>query len=122
MNEDNVEAPPMADPPQTEEPGCLRVHHHARTWHLEKEPTIVRDLVMLADLSADDDIGLSACHSIGRLQNKPENCDVPIEVSGELPNAYEHEQYLMLRDENKALVKQISTLKEKVQKLKDQEN
>ncbi|KAF6135285.1 hypothetical protein GIB67_021647, partial [Kingdonia uniflora] len=87
MNEDNVEPPPMADPPQTEvsqnyketavpidnsylpdrsmllsfkfyrvrsiylgqEPSCVRVYHHAPVWHLEKEPTIVRGLVMLAD-------------------------------------------------------------------------
>ncbi|KAF6158550.1 hypothetical protein GIB67_040064, partial [Kingdonia uniflora] len=74
------------------------------------------------DLSVDDDIGLSACHPIGRLRNKPDNCDIPMEVSGELPNVCEHEQYLMLRDENKALVGQISALKEEVQKLKDQKN
>ncbi|KAF6171723.1 hypothetical protein GIB67_007244 [Kingdonia uniflora] len=43
-----------------------------------------------------------------------------MEVSGELPNVCEHEQYLMLRDENKALVEQISALKEEVQKMKDQ--
>ncbi|KAF6159234.1 hypothetical protein GIB67_032005 [Kingdonia uniflora] len=86
MSEDNVEAPPMVDPPQTEvsqkqkeivapiddtylpdrnlllifkfhqarsiylgqKSGCFRVHHHAPTWHLEKEPTFVRDLAMLA--------------------------------------------------------------------------
>ncbi|KAF6143292.1 hypothetical protein GIB67_039075 [Kingdonia uniflora] len=85
MNEDNVEAPPMSEEPQTEvsqkdivapidntyspdrsfllsfkfhraksiylgqEPGCLRVYHHASTWHLDKEPSIIRDLVMLKD-------------------------------------------------------------------------
>ncbi|KAF6142956.1 hypothetical protein GIB67_003912 [Kingdonia uniflora] len=53
VNEENVEAPPMADPPQTEEPDCLRVHHHALTWHLEKESTIVRDLVILADIDSE---------------------------------------------------------------------
>ncbi|KAF6147052.1 hypothetical protein GIB67_036771 [Kingdonia uniflora] len=36
------------EPNQLKKPGCLCVHHHAPTWHLEKEPTIVRDLVMLA--------------------------------------------------------------------------
>ncbi|KAF6150226.1 hypothetical protein GIB67_000100 [Kingdonia uniflora] len=39
-----------------QEPGCLRVHHHAPTWHLEKEPTIVRDLVMLAGLDKISEI------------------------------------------------------------------
>ncbi|KAF6148721.1 hypothetical protein GIB67_019329 [Kingdonia uniflora] len=94
MNEDNVEASTMFDPPQTEEsqkqkettapiddtyppdrssllsfkfhrarsiylgqePGCLCVHHHTPTWHLEKEPTIVRDLVMLASLDRISEI------------------------------------------------------------------
>ncbi|KAF6168087.1 hypothetical protein GIB67_011472, partial [Kingdonia uniflora] len=92
MNEDNVEAPPMSEEPQTElsqeeiaapiddtyppdrslllnfkfhrarsiflgqEPGCLRVHHHAPTWHLDRESTIVRDLVMLADLDRINEI------------------------------------------------------------------
>ncbi|KAF6154392.1 hypothetical protein GIB67_008801 [Kingdonia uniflora] len=72
------------------------------------------------DLSANDAIGLSTCHPIGRVQSKPDNCDVPMEVSRELPNVCEHEKYLMLRDENKALVEQISVLKEEVQKMKDQ--
>ncbi|KAF6167253.1 hypothetical protein GIB67_043114 [Kingdonia uniflora] len=72
------------------------------------------------DLSADDDIGLSACHPIGRVRSKSNNCDVPMEVSGEVPNVCEREQYLMWRDENKVLVEHISALKEEVQKMKDQ--
>ncbi|KAF6155652.1 hypothetical protein GIB67_034747 [Kingdonia uniflora] len=32
----------------SQEPGRLRVHHHAPTLHLQKKPTIVRDLIMLA--------------------------------------------------------------------------
>ncbi|KAF6164961.1 hypothetical protein GIB67_005330 [Kingdonia uniflora] len=56
MNQDNVEVPPMSEEPQTEEPGCLRVHHHAPTWHLDKEPTIVQDLVMLAGLDRISEI------------------------------------------------------------------
>ncbi|KAF6174747.1 hypothetical protein GIB67_031271, partial [Kingdonia uniflora] len=38
------------------EPCCLCVHHHAPTWHLDKEPTIVRDLVMLAGLDRISEI------------------------------------------------------------------
>ncbi|KAF6146953.1 hypothetical protein GIB67_036672, partial [Kingdonia uniflora] len=38
------------------EPGCLRVHHHAPTWHLDKEPTIVLDLVILAGLDKISEI------------------------------------------------------------------
>ncbi|KAF6164958.1 hypothetical protein GIB67_005327 [Kingdonia uniflora] len=56
------------------------------------------------DLSADEDIGLSACHPIGRVRSKSNNCDIPMEVSEELPNVYEHEQYHMLREENKLAV------------------
>ncbi|KAF6164684.1 hypothetical protein GIB67_033900 [Kingdonia uniflora] len=123
MNEGNADASPTAHPPQTEvsqnqkettapindtyspdrslllsfkfhrarsiylgqEPDCLRVHHHARTWHLDKEPTIVQDLLCLQ-----------------------------MELSREPPNVGEHEQYLMLRDENKALMEQISALNEEI--------
>ncbi|KAF6139025.1 hypothetical protein GIB67_010751, partial [Kingdonia uniflora] len=100
MNEDNDEAPPMSEEPQTkvsqeeiavpiddtylpdrsfllsfkfhrarsiylkQEPSCLRVHHHAPTWHLDKEATIVHDLVMLASLdmislSVDGDVPIT---------------------------------------------------------------
>ncbi|KAF6168621.1 hypothetical protein GIB67_005233 [Kingdonia uniflora] len=72
------------------------------------------------DLSADDDIGLPTCDPIGRVRSKSNNCDVPMEVTGDVPNVCEREQYLMRRDENKALVKQISSLKEEVQKMKNQ--
>ncbi|KAF6140879.1 hypothetical protein GIB67_042292 [Kingdonia uniflora] len=72
------------------------------------------------DLSVNGDIGLPACDPIGRVRSKSNNCDVPMEVLGEVPNICEHEQYLMRRDENKLLVEQISALKEEVQKMKDQ--
>ncbi|KAF6172443.1 hypothetical protein GIB67_006956, partial [Kingdonia uniflora] len=39
-----------------QEPSCLHVHHHAPTWYLEKETTIVRDLVMLAGLDRISEI------------------------------------------------------------------
>ncbi|KAF6152959.1 hypothetical protein GIB67_037437 [Kingdonia uniflora] len=39
-----------------QEPSCLRVHHHAPTWHFEKEITIVRDLVMLVGLDRISEI------------------------------------------------------------------
>ncbi|KAF6141912.1 hypothetical protein GIB67_037880 [Kingdonia uniflora] len=53
-------------------------------------------------------------------QYKPKYDWVDMEVSGELPIICEHEQYVMLRNKNKALVEQISALKEEVQKMKDQ--
>ncbi|KAF6167236.1 hypothetical protein GIB67_029874 [Kingdonia uniflora] len=63
---------------------------------------------------------LPACDPIERVRSKSNNCDVSMEVTGEVPNVCEREQYLMWRDEYKALVEQISALKEEVQKMKDQ--
>ncbi|KAF6161154.1 hypothetical protein GIB67_007795 [Kingdonia uniflora] len=143
MNDGNVEAPSTTDPPQTEEPGCLRMHHHAPAWHLDKEPTIVRDLVMLTeswifahfpklpgipkhqnsdvveyctrwkwDLSITDQTG---ARDLLKYREAFDNYKVDdMELSGDPPNVGEHEQYLLLRDENKALVEQILALNEEV--------
>ncbi|KAF6170210.1 hypothetical protein GIB67_038743 [Kingdonia uniflora] len=45
------------------EPGCLRVHHHAPTWHLDKEPRIFQDLVMLIGLDRISEIIYEHCNS-----------------------------------------------------------
>ncbi|KAF6139137.1 hypothetical protein GIB67_009980 [Kingdonia uniflora] len=47
-------------------------------------------------------------------------CDLLMYVSGEPSNVVQHEQYLLLRDENKLLVEHILGLSEEVQKLKEQ--
>ncbi|KAF6147502.1 hypothetical protein GIB67_021328 [Kingdonia uniflora] len=182
MNEDNVEAPPMSDPPQAEvskkqketaapiDDTSLVVS--ACTTMLQHGTTIVRDLVMFAGLdriseisyerynaglifvicehwqpetntfyfslgemtlSLDDVqhlIGLSADGDVPITEGAASRIDgkqftgyttlLEMEVNVELPNVCEREQYLMLRDENKALVEQILALKEEVQMLKDQ--
>ncbi|KAF6167697.1 hypothetical protein GIB67_017192 [Kingdonia uniflora] len=80
MNKYNVEAPPMSEEPQTQvspkeittpindtyppdRRACLCVHHHAPTWHLEKEPAIVRDLAMLAGLDRISEISYEHCNA-----------------------------------------------------------
>ncbi|KAF6155374.1 hypothetical protein GIB67_019900 [Kingdonia uniflora] len=99
MNEDNVEAPPMSDPPQTE------------VSQKQKETAAPIDDTYPPDRSLPLSFKFHRARSIYLGQ---------MEVSGELSNVCEHEQYLMLRDENRALVEQISALKEEVKKLKDQ--
>ncbi|KAF6155919.1 hypothetical protein GIB67_039250 [Kingdonia uniflora] len=118
MNDDNVEAPPMADPPQTE---SWIFAHFLKLFGIPNQQH--SDAVEYCTswkwaLSITDQTG---AHDFLKYREAFDNYKVgDMEVSGELSNICEHEQYLMLRDENKALLEQISALKEEVQKLKDQ--
>ncbi|KAF6166388.1 hypothetical protein GIB67_034939 [Kingdonia uniflora] len=85
-----------------QEPGCLRVHHHAPTWHLKKKPRIVRDLVMLADL--DRIIGEEMTLSLDDVQHLiglSADGDVPItEGSWSLPKLVEIFKKNLYQDED----------------------